>query len=50
VIAFTCFMIYAIGGHQIGALLKQANARKIFNRIIGCTFVGVGLSLVTSER
>ena len=50
VIAFMCFMIYAVGGHQIGYLLKQASARKYFNRIIGCTFVGVGLSLVASER
>jgi threonine/homoserine/homoserine lactone efflux protein len=49
-IAFVSFMIYAVGGHQIGALLKQANARKLFNRLISCTFIGVGLSLASSER
>jgi len=50
VIAFVCFMIYAIGGHQIGHLLKQANTRKNFNRLISCTFVGLGLSLAVSKR
>lgn len=50
VIAFVCFMTYAIGGHQIGYLLKQANARKVFNRLISCTFVGIGLSLAASKR
>jgi threonine/homoserine/homoserine lactone efflux protein len=50
VIAFVCFMTYAIGGHQIGHLLKRASARKIFNRLISCTFVGIGLSLAVSKR
>jgi len=50
VIAFSCFMIYAIGGHHIGYLLKQASARKTFNRLMSCTFVGVGLSLAMSRR
>ena len=50
VIAFVCFMVYAIGGHQIGHLLKQASARKIFSRLMSCTFVGVGLSLAVSRR
>jgi homoserine/homoserine lactone efflux protein len=50
VIAFVCFMIYAIGGHQIGYLLKQANARKNFNRLLSCTFIGLGLSLAVAKR
>ncbi|MFC1976574.1 LysE family translocator [Chloroflexota bacterium] len=50
IIAFVSFMIYAVGGHQIGSLLKQTNARKWFNRLISCTFIGAGLSLVASER
>ena len=50
VIAFVCFMTYAIGGHQIGHFLEQAGARRIFNRLISCTFVGIGLSLAASKR
>lgn len=48
-IAFTCFMIYAIGGSKIFSLFSNANAGKYIKRIIGGTFIGVGIGLAISD-
>jgi threonine/homoserine/homoserine lactone efflux protein len=50
VIAFAAMMIYAFGGYQLASFLTRAQARKYFNRLIGGTFVGVGISLAASEQ
>ena len=49
-VAFACFMIYAIGGQEIVALLSKAMVGKYINRGIGVTFIGVGIGLVASNK
>lgn len=49
VIAFTSFMIYALGGKQIGWLLRRPKAKKCFDRLIGGAFIGIGVNLALSE-
>jgi homoserine/homoserine lactone efflux protein len=50
VIAFSCFMIYAIGGQNIVALFSKASIGKYINRMIGGTFIGAGIGLAVSNR
>jgi homoserine/homoserine lactone efflux protein len=50
IIAFGCFMIYAIGGQKIVALFSKATIGKYINKIIGGTFIGAGIGLATSNR
>ncbi len=49
-VAFTCFMIYAIGGQKIVSLFANARVGKYINRIIGGTFVGAGIGLAVSKN
>lgn len=50
VIAFSCFMIYAIGGQNIVALFSKALIGKYINRMIGGTFIGAGIGLAVSNK
>ena len=50
VIAFGCFMIYAIGGQNIMTLFSKATVGKYFNKIIGGTFIGAGTGLASSNN
>lgn len=50
VIAFGCFMIYAIGGQKIVALFAKATIGKYINKVIGGTFIGAGIGLALSNR
>ena len=50
VIAFSCFMIYAIGGQKIVALFSKASVGKYINRTIGGTFIGAGIGLAVSNK
>ena len=50
VIAFGCFMIYAIGGQKIVLLFSGVRAGKVMKRIIGSTFIGSGIGLAASQR
>ena len=50
IIAFGCFMIYAIGGQKIVALFSKATIGKYINKIIGGTFIGAGIGLATSNK
>jgi len=50
VIAFGCFMIYAIGGQKVVALFSKAAIGKYINRIIGGTFIGAGIGLAASNK
>lgn len=50
IIAFGCFMIYAIGGQKIVTLFSKATVGKYFNKIIGGTFIGAGIGLATSNK
>jgi len=49
-IAFNCFMIYAIGGQKIVSLLSKATIGKYIKRVIGSTFIGVGVGLAVSNK
>jgi threonine/homoserine/homoserine lactone efflux protein len=50
IIAFGCFMIYAIGGQKIVTLFSKATVGKYFNKIIGGTFIGAGIGLASSNK
>jgi len=50
IIAFSCFMLYAIGGQKIVALFSRATAGKYINKIIGGTLIGAGIGLATSNK
>ena len=49
-IAFNCFMIYAIGGQKIVSLFSKATIGKYVKRVIGVTFIGVGIGLAASNK
>ena len=49
-IAFNCFMIYAIGGQKIVSLFSKATIGKCIKRVIGSTFIGVGIGLAASNK
>ena len=49
-IAFSCFMIYAIGGQKIVSLFSEAIVGKYIKRVIGSTFIGAGIGLAASNK
>lgn len=49
-IAFSCFMIYAIGGQKIVFLFSKATVGKYIKRVIGGTFIGAGIGLAASNK
>ncbi len=49
-IAFACFMIYAIGGQKMVSLFSKVAFGRYVNRIIGGTFIGAGIGLAASSR
>jgi threonine/homoserine/homoserine lactone efflux protein len=50
IIAFGCFMIYALCGQKIVSLFSSISVGKIINRIIGGSFIGAGIGLAASNR
>lgn len=50
IIAFSCFMLYAIGGQKIVFLFSKASIGKYINRVIGGTFIGAGIGLAVSNK
>jgi len=48
-IAFTCFMMYAIAGSRIVSIFSSATVGKYIKRVIGGTFIGVGVGLAVSN-
>ncbi len=50
IIAFSCFMVYAISGQRIVALFSEATVGKYINKIIGGTFIGAGIGLAASNK
>ena len=50
IVAFTCFMIYAIGGQKIVVLFASARVGRYINRVIGGTFIGAGIGLAASRN
>jgi threonine/homoserine/homoserine lactone efflux protein len=50
IIAFSCFMLYAISGQKIVSLFSRASVGKYINRIIGGSFIGAGVGLAISNK
>ncbi|WP_031484698.1 LysE family translocator [Maridesulfovibrio frigidus] len=49
-IAFGCMMIYATGGEKVTGLIKESFAGRYMNKVLGTSFVGLGLGLACSRR
>ncbi len=49
IVAFGCFMLYAVFGQKLVSFFSKAVIRKYINRIIGSTFIGMGLFLAGSK-
>lgn len=49
-IAFSCFMLYAISGQKIISLFSKDIIGKRINRIIGGTFIGTGIGLAMGKK
>ena len=49
-IAFSCFMLYAISGQKIVSLFSKDLIGKYINRVIGGTFIGVGIGLAAVNK
>lgn len=49
VIAFACFMIYALGGQKMVFLFSSASLGKVIKRIIGSSFIGAGIGLAAGN-
>lgn len=49
-IAFSCFMLYALSGQKIVSLFSSATIGKFINRVIGGTFIGAGVGLAVGNR
>lgn len=49
-IAFSCFMLYAISGQQIVFIFSKASVGKYINKIIGGSFISAGIGLVTNNK
>ena len=50
IVAFTCFMVYAICGQRLMSLLSKSTANKYFKRAVGGTFIGSSVALALSHR
>ncbi|MCP4719336.1 MAG: LysE family translocator [Desulfobacteraceae bacterium] len=49
IIAFLCMMIYALGGAKITRFFNQSHPKNYFNKIIGGSFISLGIGIVISE-
>ena len=50
IVAFGCYMLYAIFGVRINRLFHLKSFRKIYNRITGSIFIGIGLIIAFSKK
>ncbi|MDC7223568.1 MAG: LysE family translocator [Spirochaetales bacterium] len=48
-VAFLCFMIYAIGGERFHTLLSQPRLMPYLKKIFGLSFIGAGIGLAVSS-
>jgi homoserine/homoserine lactone efflux protein len=49
-ITFACMMLYAALGDKIKNLFARAKLRTLFNRIIGGSFIGLGVGLALNRK
>lgn len=50
IVAFGCYMLYAIFGVKLNKLFQLYSFRKLFNRITGSIFICTGLTLAVSKK
>jgi len=50
IVAFGCYMLYAIFGAKLNRLFKLYSFRKMFNRITGSILIGTGLAIAISKK
>jgi len=50
IIAFSCFMLYAICGQKIVFLFSEKSFAKHINKVIGGTFISAGIGLAVSNK
>ena len=50
VLAFICFMLYAMCGQKLVSVFSKATLGKYIMRIIGGTFIGAGIGLAVSSK
>jgi len=50
IIAFSCFMLYAIGGQKIVTLFSRATIGKYINKMIGGILIAAGIGLAASHK
>ena len=48
IIAFLCFMAYALGGQKIFSLFSETHLAKYIKKLFGLTFIGAGVGLAVS--
>ena len=49
-VAFGCYMLYAISGVRLKRLFKLHYFQKLFNRVTGSILIGTGLALAFSKK
>ena len=50
IVAFGCYMLYAVFGVRLNRLFKQYSFRKMFNRVTGSILIGTGLAIAFSKK
>jgi homoserine/homoserine lactone efflux protein len=50
IVAFGCYMLYAMFGVRLSRLFQIERFKKWFNRITGSIFIGTGLALALSKK
>jgi homoserine/homoserine lactone efflux protein len=49
-IAFFCFMLYAVGGQKLVSVVANTWIGRYINKILGGVFIGTGLGLATNKH
>jgi homoserine/homoserine lactone efflux protein len=49
-VAFGCYMLYAVFGVKLNGMFQLPSFRKIFNRITGSILIGTGLAIACSKK
>jgi threonine/homoserine/homoserine lactone efflux protein len=50
IVAFGCYMLYAIFGARLNRLFRLHSFRQLFNRITGSILIGTGLAIAFSKK
>lgn len=50
VVAFGCYMLYALFGVRLYKLFQSYSFRKLFNRMTGSIFIGTGIAIAFSKK